>query len=196
MDCKEELLTKLVQELELKKFSKRTIKSYTHSVSKFLDSKPEYLNEQNVRNYIQKELKRKEPSSVSNDIYAITFFFNKILNQKINLPRPKRNKTLPLILTNEEMNTLVNTPTNIKHRLILKLLYSCGLRVSEIINLKTNKLNKEVYLHLLRPSFANNLLEQGIDLKIIQKLLGHSDIKTTQISQQSIKNIMGPLNSL
>jgi site-specific recombinase XerD len=264
------LILKLKQELEIRNFSRQTIKGYLYSVEKFLDySKNMGLNENSVKNYIQKELKNKEPSSVRRDLFAIKFFFERILNQKLNIPNPKKNQTLPEILTIKEIRKMIEVTKNIKHKLIIKLLYGCGLRVSEIVNLKKNDLNfeeelihiklakgkkdrfvkipeslkedlknysllnaseilfissrggkltkdtiqkivqnsakkagikKRVYPHLLRHSFATHLLENGTDLRIIQKLLGHSDIKTTQIythiSQANIKNIKSPLDNL
>ena len=75
MDRKE-LLEKLRQEIEIRNFSSETLKSYNLSVNKFLDfAKNNPLNQQEVKNYIQIQIKKQNPSTIAHEIFAIQFFF-------------------------------------------------------------------------------------------------------------------------
>src|SRR3989344_6596524 len=178
----ENLLNKLKRELEIRNFSRSTIKSYTNSVARFLDySRDKSLNEDIVKDYIQKEIKNKEPTSVSHSIFAIQFFFEKVLNKKIYIPRPKRNKKIPVILTPEEIKKLIESTTNIKHKLILKLLYGCGLRVSEIVNLHKKNINfSEKLIHIILAKGKKDRFVK-IPNSILEELKAYCNLSDSEI---------------
>ena len=136
------LLKKLEENLILKNYSKETIKGYLNHVKKYLEfSENKGINKKSAKEFILYSLKKQEPSSIRHKLFAIKYFFKEILNENLEIPNPKRNNKLPNILGIEEIKKLISSTNNIKHKLILKLLYGSGLRVSEIVNLNKQDLD-------------------------------------------------------
>jgi len=128
----------VVQECKLKGYSQKTIDNYLHHIKRFaLSGKP-------PREFLLALIEKgSSGGTVRSAGFAIKFYLNAIKKdgpeiQDIlnNLPNIKREKKLPIILSKEEIESLISATKNINHRLIIQIGYSAGLRVSEIINLK------------------------------------------------------------
>ncbi|MBI1770016.1 MAG: site-specific integrase [Bacteroidetes bacterium] len=145
-------LRMMEQKLHLKGYSKNTAKTYREQFKLFLrffsPASPAELGEQDIRNYLLYlvEKKKVSKSTQGQAINAIKFFYERILNQERKvyyLERPLREKTLPTVLNESEVVSIFKATANAKHRLMLMLIYSAGLRRSELLNLKRGDVDLE-----------------------------------------------------
>jgi len=123
---------------------------------KYYNDKPiDKINNEDVilfnNNFI---LENKLSASYQNQVVnAIKLFFDKIQNTSLDvnlIHRPKRPKLLPNVLSKEEVKQILNAHSNIKHKTMLSLIYSCGLRRSELINLKPGDVDSKRNLIIIR----------------------------------------------
>ncbi|MBS3152523.1 tyrosine-type recombinase/integrase [Candidatus Woesearchaeota archaeon] len=144
----DKLLKKLEVDLKIKGFTKATIKTYlTHSQDflKFTNKEPLQTTIDDVKLYqVALSDKNAKPATVILKLSAIKFLFNKVLKHKIindDIEYPKSQKKIPDALTKEEVQKLLSTIKNFKHKLLLEFMYGSGLRVSECVNFKVRDLN-------------------------------------------------------
>jgi site-specific recombinase XerD len=230
-------------------------------LSRYYQLSPEKISVDQVKQYLYQS---KENRGLSNSFINQTISALKILRRDVlgldwdeglKIKRPRPDYPLPDILSRQEANTLIELTSNPKHKAILALLYSTGMRRDELINLrlididstrmvirisngKGNKardallavktlhllrdyyrktfpkplkyvfegggkpsqpysatslhkivkraaakagIKKSIHIHSLRHAFATHMLEQGSHLKLIQKLLGHSSLRSTMV---------------
>ena len=153
-----ELRQKMKMDMELKGYSPRTIKNYTRIVSNFAkhyNKSPELLKEKEIREYLHYcIMERKLSEGTVNYINAgLKFFYTKTLNKYWNMDkitRIKEPRRLPSVLSPEEVKSIFDVTENLKHKAILMTIYSAGLRVSEVCNLKITDIDSKNMQILIR----------------------------------------------
>lgn len=141
----------MIQWMERKNYSASTIKCYVTSVSmlaRYYGKCPSKLSEEEVAAYMNFITKKRGYSygSISGAHSGIKLFWKQILGREWNtklLPRPKRPKELPEILSEQEVRRLIELTRNRKHKAIFRLLYSTGLRMGELVNHKPGDIDSQ-----------------------------------------------------
>src|SRR3989338_7673422 len=124
-------LNKLSEELKLRKYSRMTEKSYLSIIKNFIRS------ELAPREFLLK-YSDKSRSYIRSAYFALKFFHENVLSQKIDekIPFAKNKRKIPIVLNKEEVNRMLDSTMNLKHKMVLMFLYYTGGRVNEIVNLK------------------------------------------------------------
>jgi site-specific recombinase XerD len=143
-------LDELGREMTARKYSQRTIKLYLYHNREFLEfskKKPYEVSNADVRDYLYHLANDREvsTSTLNIAINALKFYYGEILKPRFVyvIMRPKKDKKLPVVLSQGEVSRMISSVSNIKHRAILMLVYSAGLRVSEVVTVKLEDIDTE-----------------------------------------------------
>lgn len=142
----QEFLKKLEIELRISKNSEYTLRNYVNFNKKFLEylkKDPENVTEDDVKSYLSENLNNASASTTIIFLSALKYAFSNILKKDITITikRPKKEKKIPSVLTKEEVRKLIDSINSKKSKLMVSLMYACGFRVSELVNLKIKDLN-------------------------------------------------------
>jgi integrase/recombinase XerD len=152
------IITQVEQKLRLKAYSPATIKNYLSELSQFLTyvepRDPKSQSKDDIEAYIYKLITKYNISESKQNtaINAIKFYYEAVLGmprEYYDIQRPKRAQNLPNVLSKEEVAAILSSPKNIKHKAILFIIYSAGLRISEALNLRITDIHsKEGYIFI------------------------------------------------
>ncbi|MDY6933432.1 MAG: site-specific tyrosine recombinase/integron integrase [Spirochaetota bacterium] len=145
--------------LKLKRYSRNTIKSYISHFNQFLNFynnyDPKDITDEQIREYLLYIINNKDISSSYQNqvINSIKFYYEKVLGRptsKYYFQRPKKEKKLPIVLSEEEVGSILKQISNLKHKCIIYLIYSAGLRLSEVVDLKITDIDSKRNIIIIR----------------------------------------------
>ncbi|RKY97149.1 MAG: integrase [Ignavibacteriae bacterium] len=155
---KQELIQRFNKQLVIENYANQTIKSYSSALKLFLEFveklQVDKITEKEIQDYLYYCKKRKNYSfsAMRQAIASIRYLYLKVLHKPLpdnfSLQQRRPNK-LPVILSQQDINKLMKVTVNLKHKTILLLIYSAGLRLSELLNLKLGDIDpKSMKIHI------------------------------------------------
>lgn len=181
----EEAVTALEQCLTLKRYSWRTVKAYKNCFRQFIrhydEIKPSQLTRKHIDEYVAGLIREKRISeSHQNQILsAIKMFYAEVVGQEekvMNLIRPKRPEKLPHVLSEAEVTRLLQAISNLKHRCLMMLIYSAGLRLNEALNLRISDIQPENHRIFIRAGKGKKDRCSLLSEKVFVKLSEYFDV--------------------
>jgi integrase/recombinase XerD len=145
-------ITKFQDWMRNRRYSESTIKNYVQSLSLFMrftgNKNPEEITNTDLESFHKDYIisKKYSASFQSLVINAVKLYFSNRLKRKLEpleIERPKQARLLPHVLSKEEVKVILEVHQNIKHRAMLSLVYACGLRRSELLNLKPQDIDSK-----------------------------------------------------
>src|SRR5690606_2147785 len=141
----------MLQEMQIRNYSARTVVSYIHCIERlsvYYKRSPDLLSIEQIKSYLHYcVVEKKESASTLNQVIsAIRMLFMDVLQRKwepIKLKRPRGEKQLPVVLSTQEVSMLLEGVKNVKHRLILITAYSAGLRINEVRCLQPSDIDSD-----------------------------------------------------
>ena len=148
-DDEQAFITRVEDEMKLRAYSPKTRKSYRNHILRFVQHfigvKLPNINEEEIRTYLLSLIEKEASHSQLNQaISAIKFLYGHVLKQPkaiAQLPRPRRERKLPTVMSQQAAQALLNAAGNLKHQTLLVLIYSAGLRVGEVVRLRNEDLD-------------------------------------------------------
>jgi site-specific recombinase XerD len=142
---------RMIEDMKLRGLSQRTQDRYLHAIKalgEHYQSPPEDLTQEHVRDYLlyMLETKNYAKSTYKTNLYAIKFLYKRTLERKwhaLEITRVKKDKKLPIVLSRDEVWSLLDLVCQPKARMSLTLMYTCGLRVFEAINLRLEDIDSQ-----------------------------------------------------
>lgn len=241
----------LRRELLVRKYSQSSIDTYCSCLNVVISKVGSGLDLEKIKDFLITVNKRSYHKQI---VASVRNYYDFVLKKPIDLsdlPYPRKEEIIPEVFSVDEMKRIIEFPKNLKHQAIICLLYSCGLRIGEVLRLELTDINrsrmeifirrskqnkdrivpidentlsllekyykaykpvkylfngqhggqytetsinsllkywaksagvkKSIHAHKLRHTYATHLHERGVDLNIIKDLLGHADVKTTEI---------------